>query len=250
MSEPAKRRLPGVDQDVRHRGLPRGVNAIEPREAQALQRARLFQALSACIAEHGYANTAVADVLALARVSRRTFYQLFRDREDCYLALLEQGHEQLVAEVLAAQASAVGWRQHLERSHHAYLEFFVRQPLLAQALLVAVVAAGPRALAQRDRYHARFIRFQSNLYALRQQDEPELPALPEEVFAVLIHGINELVASWVREGRSSELLRLEPVLLYVVGTVHGSAMDLPAVVPDAAVAGRRRRSRPREESGQ
>jgi len=201
--------------------LPRGINAIKPRAAQAAQRARLFYAMTESITQHGYSATAVADVLTVAKISRRTFYQLFKDKEDCYLALFQKGHEALVQAVLEAQKGARSWHEHLELSHRAYLDFFVRHPKLAHSLLVEVVAAGPRALQARDRYHARFTRFQQNLYEMRRAEEPGLPPLPAETFSVLIAGIDDLVGRWVREGRGQELLKLEAVVLYIVSSVHG-----------------------------
>jgi len=210
-----------ADTGVNVWGLPRGVNAMRQRDVESAQRARLFYAMTECVAKHGYAATAVADVLAVAKISRRAFYGLFRDKEACYLALYQRGHEALVAAVMAAQQGVTTWREHLERSHRAYLAFFVRYPKLANTLLVEAAAAGPAALRARDRYHAEFTRYQRNLYEMRRSEEPGLPRLPDEVFAVLIDGIDALVARWVREGRASKLLELEPAVLYAVSSVHG-----------------------------
>lgn len=202
--------------------LPRGVNAVKTRDAKAAQRARLFYAMTECIARKGFARTSVEDVLKIAKVSRRTFYQLFRDKEACYLSLFERAHESLVQAVLDSQQGATTWQQHLECSHRAYLEFFVDHPKLARTLLVEVIAAGPNALRQRARYHARFTRLQRNLYGIRRKEYPSLPDLPDEAFSVLIAGIDDLVARYVREGRSKSLQKLEATVLYLVSAVHGA----------------------------
>lgn len=208
-------------------GLPRGTNAIRPEDAQAVQRARLFYAMTRCVARKGYAATSVADVLAIARVSRRTFYQLFGDKEQCYLALFQKAHDTLVQEVLGVQHEGMTWVERLRCSHRAYLDFFVKNPGLSQTLLVEVVAAGPKALAMRDRFYERFTRFQHNLYEMRREEKADLPALPVEVFAILISGIESLIAQWTRSGRAKDLMLLEPVLLHVVGAVHGASIDQP-----------------------
>ncbi len=56
--------------------------------------------------EHGYASLTVGHIAARARVSRRTFYEMFDDREACLLAVLEDIDAQVTAELRAA---ALGW---------------------------------------------------------------------------------------------------------------------------------------------
>lgn len=120
----------------------------------------------------------------------------------------------------------MGWLQRLKNSHRAYLQFFVDNPLLTYAVLVEVHAAGPAAIEKRSRYHAQFVTFQRNLYQLHRKEEPSLPALPREAFAVVIAGINEVVAQRMREGRAARLLELEPLLPYLVTAIHGGVIKV------------------------
>src|SRR3977135_2675206 len=88
------------------RALPRGPHGLSREEVEVSQRARLLQAATEAVAELGYVKTTVADVLARAGVSRATFYQLFRDKEDCFLAAYQLNAD-FVAAVMAAELERV-----------------------------------------------------------------------------------------------------------------------------------------------
>ena len=208
------------------RGLPRGPQAIDRASVHEAQKVRIYFGLAESLAEKGYNATSVADIISRARLSRKSFYEMFRDKEDCFLSLYEYAHERLVEAVLAAQNKSMGWFERLQVSHRAYLRFFVDNPQFTYAVLIEVYAAGPAALQRRARYHAQFVAYQWNLYERRRREEPALPHLPHDAFAIVIAGINELVAQWMRDGRTAELMDLEPLLLRVVAAVHGGPIGL------------------------
>src|SRR4051812_43743942 len=79
-----------------------GLRRLRREEVASSQRARLLRAMAEVAAEKGYANTVVADVIARAGVSRRTFYELFRDKQDCFLAAYAETVELLSSGVIAA----------------------------------------------------------------------------------------------------------------------------------------------------
>src|SRR2546430_4460155 len=88
------------------RALPRGPHGLSREEVELSQRARLLQAATEAVAEQGYVNTTVADILARAGVSRATFYQLFSDKEDCFNAAYRESAE-LVATAMAVELENV-----------------------------------------------------------------------------------------------------------------------------------------------
>src|SRR6202795_1392111 len=69
-------------------GLPRG-------QVTEIQRSRMLAAALEAVEEVGYARMTVAQVIGRAKVSRKTFYDVFADREDCFLAALEQSVSQV-----------------------------------------------------------------------------------------------------------------------------------------------------------
>ena len=81
--------------------------------------------------------------------------------------------------------------------------------------MIEVLAAGPRALARRAEVHARFVDLLRGQAALSRQDHAELPEVPDAVFTAIVGGVNEVVSTWIREGRGDRLPELEPALAYI-----------------------------------
>lgn len=115
---------------------------------------RLLSAMLEVCAERGVANVTVADVVDRAGVSRRTFYELFDDREDCLLAALDRALELASGRVLDAYASAslahAPWRERIRAGLIALLELLEEEPLVAQLLIVGSLSAGPRIFQRRS----------------------------------------------------------------------------------------------------
>lgn len=192
--------------------LPRGTHDIEPATIAALQRARLLLGMVRAVARLGYAKTRVADVIAEAQLSRKTFYQQFKDKEDCYLAAYEAGNREHVRQMVESQREGSGWRERFDDSLEAYLGFFRDRPEGTIAMIVEVHAAGDRAWALREEVFTRFARMQRGLYRIRQQEQPGLPDLSDEVCAAISAASEALVTRMARQGRCAEMMKLKPVL--------------------------------------
>jgi hypothetical protein len=78
-----------------------------------------------------------------------------------------------------------------------------------------VFAAGPRALERRAEVHGRFQALLRDLYGETRREFPDLPAVPDPIFAAAVGAVNELVSHHVREGRTDELPQLEDTLVYI-----------------------------------
>jgi AcrR family transcriptional regulator len=100
-------------------------------------------------AEQGAAGVTVAHIVARSGVSRRTFYELFSDRDDCLLATLQLAGRRAGAAVLPAYGGEGRWREAMRAGLTALLGFFDEEPALAKLLVVESLAAGPRALELR-----------------------------------------------------------------------------------------------------
>jgi AcrR family transcriptional regulator len=101
--------------------------------------------------ERGAERVTVAHVVARAGVSRRTFYELFEDREACLLAALDEAFELIEHAVLAAYRSERGWAARIGAGLTAMLERFDAEPAAATLCVVDSLAAGPEALERRAR---------------------------------------------------------------------------------------------------
>jgi AcrR family transcriptional regulator len=116
-----------------------------------IQRSRLLAAASDVVDELGYSRTTVTHITQRARVSRRTFYDLFEDREDCVLAVFEGIVELLRNEVLgAAAATGPAWRERVRAGLWTILSFLDREPVLARVCVVEALSSGTRALERRE----------------------------------------------------------------------------------------------------
>lgn len=126
------------------RGMPRGY-------VSEIQRARMLSAAVDAIKESGYAQLTVAQVIARAKVSRKTFYDLFEDREDCFLAVFEVTLSQLSARVARAYKAESNWREGVRAGLAALLWSIDEDPELARLCVVDALGGGARVLTARAR---------------------------------------------------------------------------------------------------
>jgi AcrR family transcriptional regulator len=104
------------------------------------------------VSEFGYQKMSVARVAGGARVSRRTFYDVFKDREDCFLAIFEDALGRAGARVSGAYESAHtgdDWCGRIRAALQELLVFFDEEPRFASLLVVDALGAGPRVLERR-----------------------------------------------------------------------------------------------------
>jgi AcrR family transcriptional regulator/DNA-binding MarR family transcriptional regulator len=115
-----------------------------------LQRARLLSALFEVAATHGAANATVAQAVERAGVSRRTFYEVFDDLEDAFLAAFEFALERAAMVVVPAFESQRSWRERVRDGLVALLCFLDVEPAAGRMLVVESLSAGPQVLARRN----------------------------------------------------------------------------------------------------
>ena len=115
-----------------------------------IQRSRLLSAAVRAVDELGYSDTSVADITSRARVSRRTFYEQFPDREACLAATLEDALGVLTRELAGAGLEDLVWRERVRVGLWRILVFFDREPVLARVLVVQALRGGPRVLERRE----------------------------------------------------------------------------------------------------
>jgi AcrR family transcriptional regulator len=115
-----------------------------------LQRARLLAGAVLAMEELGWSATTVAHITARARVSRRTFYDLFENREDCLLAVLKDVAQRIEGEISRAKLDGLGWVDRVRGGLSAILSFFDREPVLARVCMVQALQGGPGILVWRE----------------------------------------------------------------------------------------------------
>ena len=114
------------------------------------RRERILSAVARAAAELGYVEISVEAITARAGVSRRTFYEHFKNKEDAFLATYDALLHQLVTHTQRAYLRETTVMERLRASISAYLQFLANEPEFARTCIVEVLAVGPRALARRN----------------------------------------------------------------------------------------------------
>ena len=123
---------------------------LQSEQLVEIQRSRLIAAAVIAIDELGYAQTTVGQITRRASVSRRTFYELFADREQCLAAVLEDVVGAIATELQAAGLERLSWRERMRGGLVAILAFFDYEPVLARVCVVQALRGGPRVLERRE----------------------------------------------------------------------------------------------------
>lgn len=115
----------------------------------AMQRRRLILAFTEILGESGLESAGVGRICARASVSRRTFYEIFTDREACFLAAFDLAIEQFASRVVPAYRCDGRWHERVREALGLLLESFDREPLLAWLCIVEAPKGGSRVLRRR-----------------------------------------------------------------------------------------------------
>jgi len=210
--------------------LPPGRHGLSRSFVAQNQRDRILAAVAEACSAKGYGEMSVEDIIAAAGVSRRTFYEHFKNKEHAFLAAYDAVVAQLLQRVSGAVESADELTDKVRAGLGGFLGFLASEPAFARMCIVDVLAAGPEAVARRDgamRGFAQLILF--NVRTVFGDDAP--PAL-EVISETLVGGIYEVVYARVLRREFDELPRLLPDLVY--------ALLLPFMGQRAALAEYRR----------
>jgi AcrR family transcriptional regulator len=193
------------------RRLPAGRHAL-PRELVARsQRDRLLDAIAAACAERGYSETSVADIVGRAQVSRKAFYDLFGDKESCFLAAYDRFLARFVQDTVSAcNIEGITWPEQMRIGLGAGLESLAAQPGCARMATIDVFAVGPVAVS---RYHA-MVQILSTYVDAGRSELPDGVCLSGRIAPGLVEGMMLAVRNEILGGREEELPRLLPALLY------------------------------------
>jgi AcrR family transcriptional regulator len=137
--------------------LPRGRHGLTREQVVQSQRGRIFRATAEIMARKGYATTSVSEVVQAAGVSRETFYEQFRSKEDCFMAAFETAANAVLAAVREAGVEDGSPLERFERGLRAYLDALAADPAFARVMLIEIYAAGPDALQRRAVLQSGFV---------------------------------------------------------------------------------------------
>jgi AcrR family transcriptional regulator len=179
-------------------------------------RQRLVVGLINALAQKPYSELTIADVVREARVSKRTFYEHFPDKEACFLAAYQAISAALLERIAQAAAGVAPGEPQLRATTEAYFSALESEQPLLRAFLSEIHAVGPAALAMRRTIHGRFAELLRALAEGARRVRSDIHELSPELASALVGGINELVLMHASEGTPEQLTRVRAAAVELI----------------------------------
>ncbi len=192
-----------------YRRLPHGPNGMSRDDVARNQRARMYGGMIEAVHARGYPQTTVADVIALAGVSRRAFYEQFANKEACFLSTYDIVVARARKLVLDAWGRERGWANRLHGACKALLDDVAGSPKGPRLVLVDSLGIGPKA---RERMTLASTTFERVLATAFKAD-PNGEELSPLTVRAIVAGIRHVAFTRMYEGREKELYTLADELL-------------------------------------
>jgi AcrR family transcriptional regulator len=176
------------------------------------QRERILNAMAETCAGKGFGATTIADICEPAGVSRATFYELFKDKEDCLEAAMELAVADAMASIVEAYSPDKPWATRVRDAAAAFLELLAGRPTFARMALVEAPAAGGRSLEM-------YVSGKRVLQTLldRGRGEPvEDQGIPSSAGRGSLAAAESLVVGQILAGNTERLPELLPDLVYIL----------------------------------
>jgi AcrR family transcriptional regulator len=192
-------------------------------------RSRLLSALAQALAEQGYATVTIADIVRLAGVSRRTFYEHFEGKQACFEALYRAASASALRTLQDAIDPAQPWHTQLQRALGSYLGHLAAGPDLLRSLFVDIHHLGDDGAALRRETMTRLADFLRE--TINRSEAPAGPAfrpLTPELSIAAVGAINELVLTAIERDETAQLASLTPVAVSIVRALADGARNVDA----------------------
>jgi AcrR family transcriptional regulator len=187
------------------------------------QRERLLEAAVRVVAEKGYGATTIGDLTREASISRTTFYELYEDKEACFLAAFDSVVDVLMRRIVFAYEAEERWPQRARAGLETLLETLAEEPALARLAMVDVSSVGPAA----QRRHRVAMQRLTPLFDEGRDFAPRGHRLPANTSRMAVGGVSGLIADELLANRAERLPELLDDLLF--------AVLVPYIGPRAAV---------------
>jgi AcrR family transcriptional regulator len=186
---------------------PPGPEPVGRDAAERDQRRRILEATAEQVAEQGYTETTIEQIVRRAKVGYKTFYKHYPDKEAAFLALVDAGFEQGAAQIESAYEREEGpWPDRIGAALGTLFEQVAAHPVVARACLVEANAAGPVAAKR----HERALKRLAPLIAPGRELNPRGDTLPESLEETIAGGIAWMLSQRLSAGEADSLRGLLP----------------------------------------
>ncbi len=193
-----------------YKRLPHGPHRLERKEVVRHQRARIHGAMVEAVAHHGYEATSVKQVIGLAGVSRRSFYEQFANKEECFLATFDLLVRRELKQLRKAYLGTDGPLE--ERARAVFARFAATTADDRNATLLVVLEAqrvGPAGML-RVRTAAGIC---EQLLARSFAESPGTMPLPMPIVRAIAGGLHGIASAFLREGHTRSSVDLAEEML-------------------------------------
>ena len=182
------------------------------------QRHRLLEGLAQAVAEKGYTDVTIADIVREAGVSRRTFYEHFAGKPQALIALFEAASRNALQVLRGAIDPKRDWQAQVEQAMTAYLACLAQNPVLLRTLFIDILSLGAPGLAARRRVNGEIASFMGSVINAGHAK----PVLDDAMAMAVVGGIHELVLQAIEQERLAATL---PELAELTGRLVRSVVQ-------------------------
>ena len=191
--------------------LPRGRGDLaEPIVARS-HRERILVAMAECCASAGYSATTIGDIITRAGISRATFYELFKNKEECFCAAMELSLADAMARIVDAYSPDKPWATMVREAAAELLELFASRPTFARMALVEAPPGEGRAAE----LYASGKRVLQALLDQGRDDPVEEQGIPSSASRAAIAAAESLIVGQILDGNTERLPELLPDIVYI-----------------------------------
>jgi AcrR family transcriptional regulator len=191
--------------------LPAGRESLPEPLISHSQRGRILVSMADTCAKKGYGATTIADVCEPAGVSRATFYELFKDKEDCFHAAMELSLADAMGRIVAVYSPDKPWATMVRDAAAAFLDLLAGRPAFARMALVEAPSSGERAFE----LYASGKRVLQSLLERGRDDPVEEEAIPSSAGRAAISAAESLIVGQILAGNTARLPELLPDIVYI-----------------------------------
>jgi AcrR family transcriptional regulator len=161
--------------------------------------------MAEAVAEHSYGATTIAHVVSHAGVSRKTFYEHFRDKEHCFLAMYDIGISFVLGRIVETLEEHPDPRDRLVEGLRTFLTVLSEEPAFCRAIVLEVYAVGPTGVAKRRAVLQVFAGRYLEVNRQARELDPAIGPLQGDIALGVVGAILEVVADRIEQGRVAEL---------------------------------------------
>lgn len=201
-------------------GLPRGRTGLSREQTTEAQLLRLQRAVIAAVAERGFANITVTDIVTRARVSRREFYRHFSSTEDCFVAAAVVGGELLSTRLTAAARNSAD-TEAIRGCLAGFLDLCVTEPEFTRCLTVDLPAAGRAGLQLYTDAHRQIATLLAQMAEREAAGRSTWRGVPDAVAVCAVGAVTEIVVLHVNDDTIGNLRAAEDLAVDLVRRLFG-----------------------------